>query len=95
MCGALRYFQNDQYVLTPALHYDILFIYYLFLFFGRNMLSFDFFRIAETAVAAKYPQTTKTRRMIFNPSGMATFFKYNGKRHKNTGFNSSPRSELS
>ena len=59
------------------------------------MLSFDFFRIAETAVAAKYPQTTKTRRMIFNPSGMATFFKYNGKRHKNTGFNSSLRSELS
>uniref|UniRef100_K1QP66 Limb region 1-like protein n=1 Tax=Magallana gigas TaxID=29159 RepID=K1QP66_MAGGI len=41
-----------------------------------NMLSFDLLRMADTAVASQYPEIGRSRRLIFYPNGMATFFKY-------------------
>lgn len=41
-----------------------------------NMLSFDLLRMADTAIASQYPEIGRSRRLIFYPNGMATFFKY-------------------
>lgn len=43
------------------------------------MLSFDLLRMADTAIASQYPEIGRSRRLIFYPNGMATFFKYSGK----------------
>lgn len=41
-----------------------------------NMLSFDLLRLADTAIASQYPEIGRSRRLIFYPNGIATFFKY-------------------